>query len=126
MNRALVAGLGAALAASLAVAQDAAEPPPGEGEEVEEIIVVAPRPDDRRRVDREYEDPMRARLLKELYEMQVLEEEYEWRKSGAEVSPSRIEWGYDPRDDYRRREDMDIQKPNWETTEPATIFRFKF
>ena len=29
--------------------------------------------------------------------METLEEEYDWRKSAAVESPSRIKWGYDPR-----------------------------
>ncbi len=74
---ALVALFGAAV-----FAQQADEEPANESEEVEEIeeiMVVAPKPGSRKRVDKEYEDPTRARLLKELYEMQVMEEEYEWR-----------------------------------------------
>jgi len=118
---ALVALFGAA-----AIAQQADEEPADESEAVDEIIVVAPKPGSRRRVDEEYEDPTRARLLKELYELETLEEEYEWRKSAAVDSPSRIKWGYDPRDDYKMRNEMDLQDLNWEQTKPATLFRLEF
>lgn len=121
---ALVALFGAA-----AFAQQADEEPADESEAVEaidEIIVVAPKPGGRRRVDKDYEDPTRARLLKEHYEMEVLEEEYEWRKSAAVESPSRIKWGYDPRDDYKMRNEMDLLDLNWEQTKPATLFRLEF
>jgi len=121
---ALVALFGAA-----AFAQQADEEPADESEAVEsieEIIVVAPKPGSRRRVDEEYEDPTRARLLKELYELETLEEEYEWRTSATVDSPSRIKWGYDPRDDYKMRNEMDLTDLNFEQTKPATLFRVEF
>jgi hypothetical protein len=95
-------------------------------EVIEEIIVVSPRPGSRRRVDEEYEDPVRAQLLKEFYRMKELEEEYEWRKPDASESSSRIKWGYDPRDEYRMRNEMDLQDLSWEKEKPATIFRVEF
>ncbi len=95
-------------------------------EELEEIIVLAPKPGDRRRLDEEYEDPIRAQLLKDFYEMEQLEEEYQWRQSAADDSSSRIKWGYDPRDDYRRRNEMDLQDLSWEKTKPATVFSVEF
>ncbi len=124
---ALVALFGAAVLAQQADEEPAIEIEEiEEVEEIEEIIVVAPKPGGRRRVDKEYEDPTRARLLKELYEMQAMEEEYEWRKSAAEDSPSRIKWGYDPTDDYKRRNEMDLLDLDWEKTKPATIFKLEF
>ncbi len=125
-------GAAAALVALFGVAafaQQADEEPADESEaveELEEIIVVAPKPGSRRRVDKEYEDPTRARLLKELYELEVLEEEYEWRTSATVESPSRIKWGYDPRDDYKMRNEMDLTDLNFEQTKPATLFRLEF
>ncbi len=58
--------------------------------------------------------------------MQTLEEEYEWRKSAAVENPPRIKWGYDPRDDYRMRNEMDLLDLDWEKTKPATLFRLEF
>ncbi len=95
-------------------------------EEVDEIIVVAPKPGGRKRLDPIYEDPIRARVLKDLHEMQADEEEYEWRKSAAVEKPPRIKWGYDPRDDYQMRNELDLQDPYWEETRPATLFRVGF
>ncbi|MGI9206241.1 MAG: hypothetical protein ACR2Q3_19655 [Woeseiaceae bacterium] len=93
---------------------------------VEEIVVFGSRPGDRRRVDVEYEDPVRAQLLKDFHKMRQDEEEYEWRKSAAAESSSRIKWGYDPRDDYRMRNEMNLQELPSERNKPATLFRFEF
>ncbi len=94
--------------------------------EIEEIIVVAPRPGSRRRIDDEYEDPARTKLLKEFYRMKELEEESEWRKPDTSESSSRIKWGYDPRDEYRMRHEMDLQDLSWEKKKPATLFKVEF
>ncbi len=40
--------------------------------------------------------------------METLEEEYKWRRSAAVESSSRIKWGYDPRDDYKMRNEIDL------------------
>ena len=94
--------------------------------ELEEIVVFGRKPGDRRRVDREYVDPVRAQLLKDFYRMKQEEEEFGWRSSAASDSSSRIKWGYDPRDDYRMRNEMSLQDLPSERTKPATIFRVEF
>ena len=91
---------------------------------MEEIIVIAPRPGERR-LD-EFDDPVRTKLLKDFYRMQELEEESKWREAGAKDTSSRIRVGYDPRDDYRMRNEMALQDLSWEKTKPATIFRIEF
>lgn len=111
---------------SAAFGQETDDQATDESEVIDEIVVVEPKPGDRRRVDKEYEDPTRAQLLKELYEMQTLEEEYEWRKSGAAKRPSRIKWGYDPRDEYRLRSEMNLQDLPSEQIKPATSFKIQF
>ena len=116
----IVALLGAAV-----FAQEADEEPADDGETIEEIIVFAPKPGDRKRLDQEYEDPVRAQLLKDFYEMQADQKEFAWRESAAESS-SRITWGYDPSDEYRMRKEMDLQELPSERVKPATLFRFKF
>ena len=88
-------------------AQEVDEKPADENEVVDEIIVTGSKPGGRKRVDVEYEDPARARLLKDLHEMQADKEEYAWRKSVAIDSPSRIKWGYDPADDYQIRNNIE-------------------
>jgi hypothetical protein len=95
-------------------------------EEIEEITVFARKPGDRRRVDQEYEDPVRAQLLKDFYEMQEDQAESEWRNAAAEENTSRVSWGYDPRDEYRMRREMDLLELPSERTKPATLFRVDF
>ncbi len=110
-------------------AQEADEEPASDSEEfeeIEEIIVVSPRPGARKRVDQEYEDPVRAKLLKDFYEMQEDQEEFEWREAAAEDNSSRITWGYDPKEEYRMRNEMDLQDLSWEKTKPATLFKVEF
>lgn len=97
-----------------------------ETEAIEEIIVFAPRPGSRKRVDQEYEDPIRAKLLKDFYKMQEEEAEFNWRKSAAAENPSRITWGYDPRDEYRMRNEMDLHTLPSQNVKPATLFRVDF
>ena len=117
---------GAAAFAQEANDEPADEAPAATSEEIEEIIVIAPKPGARKRVDQEYEDPVRAQLLKDFYKMQDDAEEFEWRDTGAAKTPSRITWGYDPRDEYRMRNEMDMQALPLDRTKPATLFRVDF
>ena len=122
-------GIAAAIAALFSVAayaQEADDKAADENEEIEEIIVTARRPGDRRRVDQEYEDPVRAKLLKDFYKMKEDQEEFEWRMSAFEESSPRISWGYDPRDEYRMRNEMALQDLPSERTKPATLFKVDF
>ena len=116
---------GAAAFAQEANDEPADEAPAAPSEEIEEIIVFAPKPGARKRVDQEYEDPVRTQLLKDFYKMQDDAEEFEWRDSAAKT-PSRISWGYDPRDEYRMRNEMDLQALPSENVKPATLFRVDF
>ncbi len=117
---------GAAVFAQEANDEPADEAPAATSEEIEEIIVIAPKPGARKRIDQEYEDPVRAQLLKDFYKMQDDAEEFEWRDTAAAKTPSRITWGYDPRDEYRMRNEMDLQALPSERTKPATLFRVDF
>ncbi len=126
-------GIAAAIAVlfgAAAFAQEANDEPTDEApaatsEEIVEIIVIAPKPGSRKRVDQEYEDPVRAQLLKDFYKMQDDQEEFEWRDTAAKT-PSRITWGYDPRDEYRMRNEMDLQSLPSQNVKPATLFRVDF
>ncbi len=115
-----------ALFGTAAFAQQSYEAPAAESEDIEEIVVVARKPGGRKTVDKEYEDPARAKLLKDLHEMQIDEEEYKWRSSAAVESPSRINWGYDPTDDYEMRNSLGMQDLPFEKNKPATLFRLEF
>jgi hypothetical protein len=114
------------LASGAVFAQEADEASKSESDEIEEIVVVAPKDGDRKRVDKEYEDPVRSRLLKELYKMKQIEEEYEWRKSAASENPSRMKWGYDPRDEYRMRNEINLKDFPSDGVKPATLFRYDY
>lgn len=107
-------------------AQEADDEADDSSEEIEEITVVAQKPGDRRRVDREYEDPVKAQLLKDFYQMQEDQEEYEWRTAAAEDNSSRITWGYDPADEYRMRNELNLDDLPSERTKPATLFKVSF
>lgn len=95
-------------------------------EVIEEIIVVSPRPGARRRIEIDYEDLERERIIKEFHRMKELEEEYEWRASASRDDSSRIKMGYDPRDEYRMRNDTALQELSFERQKPATVFRVDF
>lgn len=117
---------GAAAFAQEANDEPADEAPAATSDEIEEIIIIAPKPGARKRVDQEYEDPIRAQLLKDFYKMQDDAEEFEWRDTAAAKTPSRITWGYDPRDEYRMRNEMDLQELPSDRVKPATLFRLDF
>ena len=121
-----VAAAALALACGSTLAQEADEEPVADDEEMEEIVVIAPKPGSRRRLDEVYEDPLKARILKELYEMRADQEESEWRQKLAEESDSRIRLGYDPRDEYRLRNEMDLTDLPMDNNKPATLFRIGF
>ena len=117
----VVAFFGATVAA-----QETEDEQANSAEEVEEIIVVAPKPGGRKRVDDIYIDPVRARVLKDLNELKKDQEEYEWRTVRAVVDPPRIKWGYDSADDYHRRNSMSLEDEAWGKTKPATLFKVGF
>ena len=130
---AALAGLLLGSPASAQEAEDAAEeteapaPEPAAEEEqaVEEIIVVAPRPGARRNVPIEYEDPERARLLRELYMSREDQAELARLAAIADEQDGRVRLGYNPELDRPDLED-DMQTPQRETTRPATIFTIQF
>ena len=149
-----VACLLAALAASAAIAQEADQQPEAEPdsepvpeilpvddvpalataeeaavaedlEAVEEIIVIAPRPGSRRGPIA-FDDPERARLLRELYQSREDQEELARLAALADEQDRRIRLGYNP--DLERPPSLDEQMatPQRETTQPATIFTIQF
>jgi hypothetical protein len=116
------------VAAGMAAAQtDDAEAEAGdEPQPVDEIVVTAEKPGDRKRVDTPYEELMRERLLEEMDRMQREEEEIAWRRSPTVEQPSRISFGYRPQDRARDSRDTSLTDLPLEKTKPATIFRFEF
>ena len=115
-----------ALSGGAAFAQQANEDPADESEAVDEITVVAPKAGTRRKVYSIYEDPLSARVRKDLAQLKIELDEYEWRRAAAVDSPRRITWGYDPRDDYGMGNDLIVDDSHWGKTRPATLFRVGF
>lgn len=103
---------------------DAPAPPAADEEAVEEIIVVAPRPGGRRRI--EFDDPERARLLRELYASREDQEELARMAAIADEQDRRIRLGYNP--ELERPPDLGERMaiPQNETTQPATIFTIQW
>lgn len=97
-------------------------------EEIEEIVVIGGKPGDPIDIETRNEALLRARILVEMDRLRVLEDEYAWRKLGAEneKSTSRLKWGYDPRDEMRMRLKSDLMDIDAGETKPATIFRVEF
>ncbi len=96
-------------------------------EVVEEIVVYAYKSGDKIDMDARYEELFRARIASELDMMEVLNEEYEWRKySAAAENASRIKWGYDLEADMSMRRDTTFTDLPTDTVKPATLFRFQY
>ena len=98
-----------------------------ESEEIEEIVVYAYRSGDKIDVDARYEEMFRSRASLELGRLEVLDDEYQWRKSMSEnESESRIKWGYNPESEQAMRRDTSLTDLPYEDNKPATIFRAQF
>ncbi len=96
-------------------------------ETIEEVVVYADKPGNKIDMDARYEDLYRTRAAAELDRLEVLNEEYEWRKSFADADDSsRIKWGYDVEADMSMRRDTSITDRPTDTVQPATLFRVKF
>ncbi len=96
-------------------------------EEIEEIVVYADKPGAAIDMDARYEELYRTRAAAELDRLEVLNEEYEWRKSFAVADDtSRIRWGYDVVADMCMRLSTSITDRPTDTVMPATLFRVQF
>ena len=96
-------------------------------ESIEEIVVYADKPGAKIDMDARYEELYRTRAAAELDRLEVLNEEYEWRKSMAVADDSsRIKWGYDVEAEMSMRGDTSITDRPTDTVKPATLFRVQF
>ena len=96
-------------------------------EAIDEIVVYADKPGDAIDRDARYEELYRTRAAAELDRLEVLNEEYEWRKSMAVADDSsRIKWGYDVEAEMSMRIDTSITDRPTDTVRPATLFRVQF
>ncbi|MEE4163883.1 MAG: hypothetical protein V2I25_15380 [Woeseiaceae bacterium] len=93
---------------------------------IDEIVVTAQKPGDRRRLEMSYEDLMRQRLVEELDTMRREQEEIEWRRGPRIENPSRISFGYRPQERAREAPETPMTDLPVEYNKPATIFRFEF
>ncbi len=96
-------------------------------EVIEEIVVYADKPGNKIDMDARYEELYRTRAAAELDRLEVLNEEYEWRKSFAVAEDtSRIKWGYDVEAEMSMRRDTSLTDLPTDTVKPATLFRVQF
>ena len=96
-------------------------------EAIEEVVVYADKPGGKIDMDARYEELYRTRAAAELDRLDVLNEEYEWRKSMAVADDSsRIKWGYDVEADMSMRRDTSLTDRPTDTVKPATLFRVQF
>lgn len=93
---------------------------------IEEIMVLAPFPDGPLSLDPFYDDPLNARIRKEIELLMADPEAEDWRAELAEETDARIKFGYDPRDEYRLRNEIELNPQLNGTVKPATILRFEF
>ena len=116
------------MAAGGATAQtaDTDAEPGDEAPVIDEIVVTAQKPGDRRRLEMSYEDLMRQRLVEELDTMRREQEEIEWRQGPRIENPSRISFGYRPQERGREAPETPMTDLPVEYNKPATIFRFEF
>ncbi len=73
-------------------------------------------------------DPLRARVLKEIRELKLLDGEFEWRAetSDLDVEPPRLRVGYDPRSDARLPEPSPQVRLPIDRVRPATLLSVDF
>ena len=129
--------LAACLLFAFAATAEASEPLiPSEGvldsgvdrvkERMEEIVVYGSRK--KESSDALLADPLRARILKEIRQLNILDEEFEWRLEAArlEATPPRMRVGYDPRNDDRSAPVLTAQSLPLDLMQPATIFSVDF
>ena len=94
---------------------------------IEEIVVYADKPGNKIDMDARYEELYRTRAAAELDRLEVLNEEFVWRKSmAAAEDSSRIKWGYDVEAEMSMRSDTSLIDLPTDTVKPATLFRVQF
>ena len=94
---------------------------------IEEIVVYADKPGNKIDMDARYEELYRTRVAAELDRLEVLNEEFVWRKSmAAAEDSSRIKWGYDVEAEMSMRSDTSLIDLPTDTVKPATLFRVQF
>ena len=96
---------------------------------VEEIVVVGERDGDKPNTyERLLTDPLRERIIKEIRQLEILKEEFEWRQESAllTIRPPRFRWGYDPRDADRSDTLVTTAALPLDLVSPAPVLRIDF
>ena len=96
---------------------------------VEEIVVVGGRDGDKPNTyERLLTDPLRERIIKEIRQLEILKEEFEWRQESAllTIRPPRFRWGYDPRDADRSDTLVTTAALPLDLVSPAPVLRIDF
>ena len=97
-------------------------------EVLDEIVAYGKRPGDPTAADPKYDDIWRQRMRDQIARMRV-EEEEQWRRSDLTTTTDttpRMEFGYDPKADRERRNDLDTLDRSGDAIKPATLFRARF
>ena len=101
----------------------------GDGRDaIDEIVVYGNRDRDSSDTPSLPIDPLKARVLREIRELELLEGEFDWRseRPRLEVRPPRIRFGYDPRNDTRTP-DLGLQRTlPLDFVRPATVVSVDF
>jgi hypothetical protein len=128
VTRAVVSAAILIYASAVFSQEEASESPEAATDEaIEEVVVYAHKPGDEVDLDARYEELFRTRAAAELDRLEVLNEEYEWRKSLSEAEDSsRIKWGYNPEAEMSMRRDTTLTDLPTDTVKPATLFRVQF
>ena len=93
---------------------------------IENIVVIAPFPDGPLSLDPSYDELLKARIRKEIEILMRESEAEDWRAEFTEENDSRIKFGYNPSDEYRIRNEVELSPDINEIVKPATVFRLQF
>ena len=96
---------------------------------IDEIVVTAERHGARAGgLSFPYADPLRERIRRELQQLDLLIDEYDWRQETVRINRQapRIRWGYDPRDHLRVAALVPRVTLPLDLVQPATVFSVGF
>jgi len=107
--------------------EDAVISEPASNEVIDEVVAYGKRSGDPTDADPKYDAFWRQQMQDEISRTQA-EEEQEWRNDLTVTTGKndRMEWGYDPKSDRDRRNDLDTSDRSSDIVKPATLFRAKF
>ena len=110
------------------IVEDAVIAGPASNEVIDEIVAYGTRSGDPTDADPQYDSFWRQQMQDEIDRTRA-EEEQQWRSGDLTVTTGkddRMEWGYDPKSDRDRRNDLDLYDRSNDIVKPATLFRAQF